>query len=350
VVAALDAIYIPEISYRELLGLESYFLETVKAGRCTPVLMTYGLAGRLVSLGRYHFYAGPETHQGVSVYRRLSGGRIAGAGQGWLGCALILPSRDSLLPQDAFGLKPEQVINRYARGVLAGLRNIGVDCFYPGRDAVTVERREIATCSFETDSSGALLFEIIIAINRGLDALVYDLELLDPEGTLTCPMYTAETVTTLARELGRDVPSDKAAAAIEAGYETFLDQVRRRELTGDERSQAEYRGAGLAASGWLTARKRDPSLTLFGRERIQLGFAEAHLALDAAGKIERMMMAGDLIANSGGLAEFERELSGKRLDLMSVSAAVAKIYADGANYILGMGDLTNLSRLIMKAS
>ncbi len=349
-VAVLDAIYIPELSSWELLGLESYFLETVKAGRCAPVLITYGLPGRLVSLGRYHLYAGPDTHQEISVYRRLSGGRIAGAGQGWLGCALILPSRDSLLPRKAPGLKPEQVMNRYVRGVLTGLRNIGADCFYPGRDAVTVERREIAICSFETDSSGALLFETMIAINRGLDALVYDLELLDPDGALTCPMYGAETVTTLARELGRDIPADKAAGAIEAGYETLFGQLRRRQLTDDERSQAEYRGAGLAASGWLTARKRDPSLTLLGRERIQLGVAEAHLALDAAGKIERMMIAGDLIANSSGLAEFERELSGKRFDLMSVSAAIAKIYADDANYILGIGDLTNLSQLIMKAS
>jgi len=349
-VAVLDAVYVAEISPWELLGLESYFLETVKAGRCAPVLMTYRLAGRVVSLGRYHLYAGPETRQEISAYRRLSGGRIAGAGQGWLGCALILPSRDSLLPRKTPGLKPEQVINRHVRGVLTGLRNLGLDCFYPGRDAVTVERREIATCSFETDSSGALLFETIIALNRGLDALVRDLELLDPKGTLTCPMYSAEIVSSLARELGRDVPADTVARAIEAGYETLLDQVSRRELTGDERSQAQYRGAALAASGWLTARKRDPSLPLLGRERIQLGFAEAHLALDAAGKIERVMMAGDLIANSGGLAGFERELSGKRLDLISVSAAVAKTYADGANYILGMGDLTNLSRVIMKAS
>jgi len=130
----------------------------------------------------------------------------------------------------------------------------------------------------------------------------------------------------------------------------MLGQMRRRELTGEERSQAADRGCALAASGWLTSRQRDPALTLVGREKIQLGFAEAHLSLNRASEIERIMMAGDFIANSGGLAEFERELVGKRLDLINVSAAVAKTYADGANFILGMGDLTNLSRVIMKAS
>jgi len=350
VVAALDAVYLPEISHQQLLGLQSYFLEAVASDRCAPLLITYCLAGQLVSLGRYHLYAGPQSRAGIAVYRRLTGGRITGGGQGWLGSALILPSRDSLLPQGASALKPEQVINRYVRGVLAGLRALGGDGFYPGRDAVTVNRREIATCSFEIDSSGALLFETIVAATRGLEALVQDLEILDPDGTLTCPMYTSDTATNLARELGRDVAADDLARAFEAGYETLLDGFKRRELTDDERSQAQYRGARLEASGWLTARKRHPSLTLVGRERIQLGFAEAHLALNDEGKIERIMMAGDFIANSGGLAEFERALVGKRLDLMGVSAAAAKIYADGTNYILGLGDLTNLSRVIMKAS
>jgi len=349
-VTALDAVYIPQICSLELLGLQSYFLETVKAGRSAPVLLTYGLAGKTVSLGRYHLYSGPDSHQGINVYRRLTGGRITGAGDGWLGCVLILPSRDALAPQKIPGLKPEQVMNRYVRGVLTGLRNIGVDGFYPGRDAVTAGRRDLAICSFETDSSGALLFETVIAVERGLETLAYDLDLLDSNGILTSPMYSAETVTALARELGHNLPAEQLARTIEAGYETLMTQVTRRQLTAEERSQAKSRGNALAARGWLTDRRPDPSLTLVGRERIQLGFAEAHLAVDAAGIIERIKMAGDLIANSGGLAEFERELIGKRLDLVSVSAAVAKIYANGANYILGAGDLTNISRIIMKAS
>ena len=348
-VAALDAIYIPEISYPELLGLQSYFLEAVRTGRCAPVLITYRLAGRLVALGRYHLYAGPESNREVGIYRRLTGGRIVGAGQGWLGCALILPSRDSLLPQ-GLPLKPEQVLNRHLRGTLAGLRKLGVDCFYPGRDAITIDRREFAISSFETDSSGAFLLETFLAIDRGLQHLVDDLELLDPDGALTAPMYGADRVTTLARELGRQIAAEDIVKAIEAGHESLLEQVRRRELTDQEGAETKSRGADLAARGWLTSRKRDPTLTLAGRERIQLGFAEAYLALDVTNEIDRIVIAGDLIANSAGLEQFERELRGKPLDLVSVSAAVAKTYADGANYVLGIGDLTNLTRVIMKAS
>lgn len=349
--AGLDAFYIPELTYPELLGLESRFLEAVAAGCRAPALITYTLTGRLVSLGRYHFYDGPEERGGVGAYRRLTGGRIVGGGQGWLGCALIIPSRDSLLPRQSAGsLKPDQIINRCVRGVLTGLGDLGLDCFYPGRDAITVKRRELAICSFETDSSGALLFETILAVNRGLEEMVHDLERLDPDGALTCPMYDPDRTTTIARELGREVAGGDLASAIEAGYAPLFGDVRHRELTSADRLEARERGAALAASGWLTSRHRDPFLGMVGREAIQLGFAEAHLALNAGGEIERLTMAGDFIANSGGLAEFERELQGKRLDLMNVSAAAAKIYGDGGNYILGFGDLANLCRVIMKAS
>ncbi len=348
--AVLDAIYAPELGHRQLLGLASYFLEGVRTGNCAPVLITYQLAGRLVALGRYHLYGGPEERAGVGAYRRLTGGRIAGGGRGWIGCALILPNRGALLREKISDLKPEQVINRYVRGVLNGLRELGVDCFYPGRDAITHERREIGICSFETDYSGALLFETIVAVSGGLEALVYDLELLDPDGVLTCPMYSADLATTLARELNRDVAPHELAQAIEAGYEGLFGDLRRRKLTSTESIEADQRGGALAASQWLTARKCDPSLGLVGRERIQLGFIEAHLALNRAGMIDRLMIAGDFIANSGGIDDFERELTGKRPDMISLTGAAARIFGDGRNYILGVGDLSNLTRAIMKAS
>ncbi len=348
--AAVDAIHIPALECRELLGFEFYFLDAVSAGRCRPLLITYQLTGRLISLGRYHLYDGPQERAGIGVYRRPTGGRIAGAGEGWLGCALILPTRDALLPTKLAGVRPEQVMNRYVRGILAGLGRFGLDCSYPGRDAITCQQRELAVCSFETNPSGALLFETLLAVDRGLEAVVFDLERLDPDGSLTVPMYSPETATTMARELGHDVATAELAGAIEHGYATLLGGVRPRELTPDERVEAERHAEAAALGQWLRARRPEPELDQVGRERGQLGFVEAHLALDGGGKIERLMMAGDFIANSSGVAEFEHALAGQRLDPMTVSAAAAKTFATGVSYILGLGDLANLVKVIMKAA
>src|SRR6266403_2747475 len=247
--AVLDVIVAPALAPRALLGLELHLLEKVVTRETPPVALIYTSSGRYIAIGRYHLYPGAAERGGIGAYRRLTGGRVVGAGEGWLGLALILPSRTALLKEDAARLKPDQIMNRYARGLLAGLRALGLDCFYPGRDAITFERRELAMCSFETDRSGALLFESMLAVNRGMEGLGRDLELIGPDGALPCRMCDSESATTVARELKREVAFDELADAIAAGYEGLLGETRRRELTAIEMADANKRV--LVSSGWL---------------------------------------------------------------------------------------------------
>jgi len=353
-VAVLDAIVLSRLDPSLLLGLELNFLEAVSAGQCRPALIVHTLtretgATRLVSVGRYHLYGGPDERAGIGAYRRLTGGRVVGAGEGWLSVALILPTRHALLKERDSILKPDQVMNRYVRGALDGLRALGLECFYPGRDAITINKREIAMCSFETDAGGAMLFEITIALSRGMEDLVHDLERFDSNGDLTCPMYNRENAATVARDLGRDVAFDELADALLRGYADALGEIERRDLTPAERSRAERRGAELMASGWLIDRKLDRAFNRVGVAGSQLGMVEAHLRF-RGGEIERLMLTGDFIANSSGLREFESALARKPLDLPTVSAAAIHAFGDGSNYILGIGELANLVKLVMKAA
>ena len=343
--AVLDVIVAPALSPDVLIGLQSHLLDAVVTRQTPPVALIYSSPGRCISIGRYHLYAGPAERGGIAAYRRLTGGRVVGSGEGWLGLALILPSRIALLKEDASRLKPDQIMNRYARGLLAGLRALGLDCFYPGRDAITFERRELAMCSFETDRSGALLFESMLAVNRGMENLVHDLELIDPDGALPCRMYDSESATTLARELKQEIPFDELADAIAAGYEGLLGETRRRELTAIEMADANKRM--LVSSEWLNHRIA-PQAGTIKKNRIaaQLGAIEAAGTLEADGTIAAVTLSGDFIANSSAIAELENELIGKRLDLGSVSHAVTKIFGHSENFFLGAGELSNLVRLI----
>jgi len=347
--AALDVIIAPALTPDALAGLELHLLDAIVSRETAPVALIYSSPRRYISIGRYHLYAGPAERAGIGAFRRLTGGRVVGAGAEWLGLALMLPNRTALLKEDAARLKPDQIMNRHARGLLAGLRSLGLDCFYPGRDAITFEHREIAMCSFETDASGAMLFESMLAVNRGMEEVVHDLERIDPEGALPCPMYTPESATTLVRELGREVAFDELADAIASGYQGLLGETRARELTASETADTTNRGRALVASGWLNNRIRivPPSGTC-KRNRIasQLGAIEAEVALESDGTIAAATLSGDFIANSSAVAELETELGGKRLDLGSVSHAVTKIFGHGGNFFLGAGELSNLVRLI----
>jgi lipoate-protein ligase A len=345
-VADLDVILAPVLAHDDLLGLELHFLDAVGRRETAPVLLIQASPGRSISIGRYHLYSGPPERDGIGVMRRLTGGRVVGAGEGWLGLALILPTRTALLKEDVTRLKPDQLMNRYARGLLSAMRALGVDCFYPGRDAITFEQREIAMCTFETDAAGAMLFEASIAHNRGMEEVVHDLERIDPDGALSCHMYDAASATKMVRELARDVSFDELADAIESGYRGTLGETRRRELTAAETAQAQHRGRELAISNRLNGPTPRATLTLKNRIASQLGAIEAAVALNPDRMIEATRLSGDFIANSPGIAELESALRGRTLDLPSISNAVTGTFGHHDNFFLGAGELSNLVRLI----
>ena len=345
--AALDLVVASALAPDTLLGLEAHLLDRIVARETAPVALVYSLAGRCVSIGRYRLYAGAAERGGIGAMRRFTGGRVVGGGAGWIGLALMLPNRAALLKEDASRLKPDQIMNRYARGMLAGLRSIGLDCFYPGRDAITFEAREIAMCSYEIAASGAMLFESMLAVNRGMEDVVHDLETIDPDGAISCRMYTPETATTLARELKREIAFDELADAIAAGYEGLLGKTHTRELTEAEIAEAANRGRAMVADGWINDRiERRSEAVKKNRIAAQLGAIEAAVALESDGTIAAVTLSGDFIANSGGVGELEYELRGKPLDLATVSNAVTKTFGHGGNFFLGAGELSNLVRLI----
>ncbi len=343
---ALDIVMLSGLESWHLLGLEAHLLEAVTTKAARPCLLIYTMSGRVLSLGRYHHYAGPTERAGLAAWRRFTGGRVVGSGEGWLNLALILPSRDALLPAHDIKLKPDQVMNRYARGLLAGLRDLGLECFYPGRDAVTIERRELAMCTFETDASGTMLFEAVLALNRGMEEVVHDLEHFDPDGQLPCAMYGPDVATKLVRELDRDISFQQVAEAIARGYSNLLGGGNRRELTAVENAQAQRRGASMEQRGWLHL---SPDDNLLSHMATQLGSIEARVKTSSAGAVESLGLYGDLIANSPGIAALKSGMIGQRLDLASVSDAVMKVFGGGDNFILGIGELSNLVKLITRA-
>jgi hypothetical protein len=332
----------------DLLGLQLHLLDKVPGGQAAPVLLLFQFPGEVISLGRYHLYGGPAARGPITAYRRLTGGRIVNPGSGWIGCSLILPSRTALLGERDAGLRPDQVMNRYVRGATAAMRALGADCFYPGRDAITCGGREIAMCTFEETADAALLFELAIAVDRGLESLPGDMESFDPDGTLSCRLYDRTTCTFLASELGRTVTFEELAGQLEAGYRSLFGGMRQRDLTAAETAAVARRGSKLDTL-WTAGRAPDPALSLGGRQSIQLGSMQAYMAA-AQDRIERIEFYGDFIANCAGLNQFEQTLVDKRLDLMTLTAAALQIYGDGRNFILGCGDLSNLVRLILKAS
>jgi lipoate-protein ligase A len=351
-VAALDAMFLPGIEPAFLLGLELDLMESAAAGRCPPALIVHCAPRPALALGRYHLYAGAPESRGIGILRRMTGGRAAGAGPGWIWIAIVAPDMAALVPEHGRAIAPAQVINRHVRGLLAALRGMGIDCSYPGRDAITSNRREIAMCSFECARSGAILFEAALAVERGMIEFVRELDCVEDARDVTCPPYDSDNATTVARELGRAPGFDEIAHAIAAGYASLAGGANPRELGADERAAAARRGAELGGSGWLR-RERAASFNRTGRIASQLGSIQAHLEVDASGIIRHAILSGELIANSAGVAQLEHALEGLAFEPGTIESAVRDTFADGRNFILGLGApqacARSLARMIAQA-
>jgi lipoate-protein ligase A len=223
----------------------------------------FELQGEGLSLGRYHLAPPPVGGETVRCWRRHSGGRGFPAGEGFLGVSLTLAHRSALVAADRLALAPEQVMNRYVRGILAGLQRVNVPAVYPGRDLVTVDGRPLGMVAFEVDGAGALLFEAIIANRRDASMLPMLLERLDPGGVVRAAMLGPDDVRSVQRLRGTALGVEELAECLQRGYEerlavTFerralqVEETRRLEVA----AQREFADAGTAhpAGGSRSAR------------------------------------------------------------------------------------------------
>ncbi len=296
------------------------------------VLRVFECAGMLVSLGRYHT-APPATDGPVRCSRRVSGGRVVSFGKGFIGVALVVA--------DPLALRPEQVLNRYVRGMLEGCKLGGVPAFYPGRDTLTLDGRMLGVVSFEVDAQGALLVEGIIARSAEFASLAARLETVDPAGVVQAGMLGPAQVTSLAVALGRVPPVAEVADWMRRGYEkTLLVECVPLSVVPVEQSFDE--------AAWLRARAPRGDLDRRGTVTTQLGVVQAELGVDA-GRLRAVRIGGDIIASSSAIAALETALAGCPADAAAIAAVVHEVFARPGHFVLGVGPLQNVTDAIVRA-
>ncbi len=306
-------------------------LDAVASGARPPTLYIYSLDRDVAALGRFH--VAPEGG-GDRLTRRLAGGRVLPAGPGYVGVALLMPRRDALLAREAPGLSAAQVMNRLLRGFLSGLRTAGLEPIYPGRDIVTLGKREVAALSLETDHRGAAVFELVVAVERRFDELAARLELADPEGGVLAPLSTPDSVISLAEAAGRPLGFDEVAALLLRGYSDALGcRFEPCELDAaeiDRRSAAD-------APDFVVERRLERDLRYKGTAWGQLGAVEVYFT-GTDDRFGRTLISGDYIANSPAVFALEEKLAEMRRDSSGVGAEIRRAFAGADDYLLGLGD------------
>jgi Lipoyl protein ligase A/B catalytic domain len=296
------------------------------------------LAGDVLSLGRWHLAPGGGGE--VGLQRRLTGGRAAASGAGFVRISIALPHRSALTAADPLALAPEQVLNRAVRGLLDALEGAGLPAIYPGRDQVTVGGKPIAALGLEVDEAGATLIDAVLSVERDQSLLPHFLERADPAGVVTAPLIGPDDVTSMARGLGSTPSFDELVARIRRGYERRL---------GVTFVSEEPPAVGGDDGAFVRTRVVRPELDRRGRSAIMLGTLEVHCALGDDLRLRDVLLAGDLLAPSRTMTRLEAVLGGlvPRLDV--VAPAIERVVRQPGEFVLGVHPLATIAETIVRA-
>ncbi|MFN8546198.1 MAG: hypothetical protein U0807_18615 [Candidatus Binatia bacterium] len=307
--------------------------------RGTGALRVHAFAGDVLALGRWHRR---PTGNDVTLHRRLTGGRVVAAGDGFVGLSLVLPHRAALVAEDWRALAPDQVMNRCVRGVLEGLKRLGVAAFYPGRDLITVERRPLGMVSFEVADGEAMLFEVVLSVARDMSVLPHLLDRADPTGVVTAPVLRPDDVTSLVRLLGAAPEVGEIARAIAAGCRiAFGVDIVPAPAAPLPR---------VLGSEWLDSRTPRADLPRHARVATMLGCLEAHVRLAGDGRLAAVQLAGDVIASSGTILGLERALVGCPATPGAVHQAVTQVLAAPERFVLGVDAPAVITDVVVQAA
>lgn len=332
------------------LATDQFFLSVVKETR-TPVLRLYSFPGDVVLLGRYHEMGTQPSVGEITVMRRLSGGRAVPGGPGFVQFSLILPHRSALCSDDPYHLAPFQVLNRYARGVLQGLKVGGVSVFYPGRDFITAQQQPLGWISFTTENEGALLCEGGLAVSRDFSLLPYLLDRVDPQGIIHSQFFTPEQVLSVERLTARAFTFPQVAGLLRQG---FIQQFTL-EFTDQDCSSADQEEiAALAerqfSDAWLSNRPPRLDLPFQAMTSTQLGMLQVRFALTQERTLAEIRFSGDFIADPLTISALERELRGCPLEQDALWQVVDRIFLQPQSYLLGIGPLQTIPETILRGS
>jgi lipoate-protein ligase A len=330
------------------LAIDHYFLHTVQQ-TALPILRVYSFAGDVVLLGRYHATAPFPTALPLILTRRLSGGRVVPGGEGFVQFSLVFPHRSALFSEDPYYLAPFQVLNRYLRGVLHGLKMGGIDVFYPGRDLLTVHGKPLGWVSFTTADNGALLCEGGIAVGRDLSLLPALLDQADPHGVIPCQFFAPERVTSIARMLGKPLPFVDFARMLCHGFaQQFALECVAQELRAEEHTMITALVEQYATPAWLHSRPVRADLPFHATAASQLGTLQVRFSLQADHTLAEVQLSGDFIANPKGLAALEAGLRGCRCEREALWQVVDRIFLQPEHYLLGIGPLHTLPEVVLQ--
>jgi len=271
--------------------------------------------------------------------RRLSGGRIVPVGPAVVCITMVVPVVD-WLDREGGALRPDQVLNRALRPLLAMLRGSGVDAFYPGRDLVTVGGRALAHASFTVMRDGVAVVEMHVAESPAFADLAALLDRFDPTGIAGVDRGALVGSTSLAETATAAQGDEEWAARFAAcAAGAFACEVS---VVGGASGEGGVTLAHESAARDFLLTPGPPEEGVLSAAAVSmLGVVECSARM-RGDRVSGLRVTGDLIAPFHTLDDVAGECEGEPFRPANIRKALARAMARPRSFVLGLRELDEL--------
>ena len=313
------------------LAADEWLTERVGQGASPPVLRLYtyrshcALVGRFQSLEAEVDRAYCEAH-GIAVGRRPTGGGAILMGADQLGLAIALPEGRGERGYD----RARDLFARLSVGVVRALAGLGVDASFRRKNDLEVEGRKIAGLGIYFHPPGGLLFHTSLLV--GLDIPLMLRVLRTPFEKVSDKEIAAVAgrVTTVRRELGREIGLPEMRQRVRDAYGEALGVELREEAFGAEECQAIGRleRDKYASPSWISLRPLLPDTAGTSQTKTPGGLLNVGVTL-AGETIKAIYITGDFFWDEEALATVERCLRWHPALPEAVAATLKRLDTEG---------------------
>lgn len=302
-----------------------------------PTLRLYTYRSHCALVGRFQnveaeIHVAECRRRGVPINRRPTGGGAIIMGEDQLGLSLVASIRHPSIPSH-----PQEVFETYARPTLSGVRNLGIDAYFRPKNDLEVGGKKIAGLGLYIDEDEILLFHTSILVD--LDVRLMLTLLNTPIEKISDKEIASfeERLTTVRRELGREISVSEVRQQIKRGFEgTFGVELVEEPFTQEELlGIRELEQGKYLTSEWVYQRALTPDMIGLSLRKTEAGLLRIHLAL-AGDVIKGVLISGDFFSTSQTINNLEARLKWSVAEPASIEKAIRETLSQQNHYILGL--------------
>ncbi len=258
----------------------------------------------------------------VQVGRRPTGGGAIIMGPGQLGVAVAARA--------AAEETPRETLRRFAEGVIAGLRRLGVEAAFRSKNDLEVGGRKIAGLGLYLDPRGAVLFHSSVLVDLDVARMLRVLRIPGAKTSDKAVARVADRVTTVSRERGETLAAVDVRDRFAAGFATAfgVDLAPGRRDAAERRRRDELVASRFGNDGWI--HQRSPRRDARGTAVLKTpeGLLRVYVGLHGE-VIKSALVTGDFNLLPTGVPRLEAALRWCRADRGRIEEVAAESLSPG---------------------